>query len=268
MNAAEHAGSDPNESASPALEVHARTSAEVASRVGGVEIENVALTQAPQLDNSSDFRQMTERLVVSQVVVESMQARGDLRLDEMLTEMLDQLVAEGKVDGLMIGSEEGFVVAQSARMQQPEVLAAIGALFEQTVRRVQQERIVESMEEMVLRGFSGEQVVMRYFPGMEKRFFLVSLAKEPCAYRRVTTRALKRCGDLLARALGLRPARRPAVAVPAPPSPSVEPLAGVQASSSELPAGALPSIPATTYEILPSDGVEGMCDQTPSKQKE
>jgi predicted regulator of Ras-like GTPase activity (Roadblock/LC7/MglB family) len=180
------------------------------ARIGGVEIEGVALTQAPRLDESDNFQRMADRLEISEQVVEKLRARGEFHLETLLVQTLDQFVALGGLDGMMIASDEGLVVAQSSAANRADILAAVGSLFENTVKRAQSEGLIESVEEMTLRGFGGEQIVVRYFPGVEKRFFLIAYSREPRSYRRVTARALKICGDLLLHARRPRPkAARP-----------------------------------------------------------
>jgi hypothetical protein len=175
-----------------------------ATRIGSVEMDDVRLIAAPSLEESGDYRRMSDRLQVSEAVIDSLRERGDLRLDELLTQALDGLVGEGKVEGLLIGSEDGFVVAQSTRLDRGELLAVVGILFESAVRRIQEERLIDAVEEMGARGAGGEQVILRYFPGMERRFFLLAYSRQPAAYRRTTARALRICGEILARSVGAK----------------------------------------------------------------
>lgn len=168
------------------------------SRVGWVEMEKVTRAGQPPAGPSAGFLAMQRTLEQSQRVFADSQARGDLKLEEQLTAVLDGLVAAGDISGLMIGSDDGLLVAQSGAMQQGETLAALSSLFEMTVARAQREGIVRKVEELVMRGAAGEFVVMRHFPQMP-HFFLIAYAAQMCTYRRLTTQALRRCGDLLRR---------------------------------------------------------------------
>lgn len=204
-----------------------------ASRIGGIEMTEVRLLSEPNLEASGDFLRMSDRLHRSEAVIDALRERGDPRLDALLTEALDGLVAEGKVEGLLIGSEEGFVVAQSSRLDQGELLAVVGVVFEMTVRRLQLEGVIPSVQEMTARGTNGEQIVLRFFPDLPRRLFLLAYSRQSATYRRTTARALKRCGEILARAVGSpspatrRPgrARRPTPPAPPPTDPSPFPPA-------------------------------------------
>ena len=189
----------PEESDSRIGSVDSPTESE--NRIGSVDLDDVFLTQAPHLEDSDDFKRMGDRLQVSEEVFASLQKRSDFHLEDLLTETLDGLVAGGNLDGMMIASDEGFVIAQSSEVDQGEILAAMGSLFESTVTRAQNESLIKSVEEMTLRGFDGEQIIVRYFPDLEREYFLVAHSAKHCAYRRDTTRALKICGELLALAL-------------------------------------------------------------------
>ena len=203
----------------------------VAPRLGSVEMTDVQLLPEPKLQESDAFQKMSDRLQRSEAVVDALRERGDPRLDAILTETLDRLVAEGRIDGLLIGSEDGFVVAQSTRLDRGELMAVVGVLFEMTVRRLQEEDIIPSVQEMSARGGRGEQIVLRFFPELSRRMFLLAYSRTPAAYRRTTSRALKRCGEILARAVGestvphrVRRARKPAAQIPPTESPASTPF--------------------------------------------
>lgn len=170
-------------------------------RVGWVDLSKVHLPETAPLENSADYQDMQRRLASSAQVLRNNEARSDLRLEEQLTAILDELVAGagGGIEGIMIGSDDGLLVAQSRSMQHGEVLAAISSLFEITTTRARREGLVARVDEMTLRGLDGEQIVVRYFTGLHGRFFLIAYARKQHAYRRVTTQAMKRCGALLHR---------------------------------------------------------------------
>jgi predicted regulator of Ras-like GTPase activity (Roadblock/LC7/MglB family) len=168
------------------------------ARIGSVELDQITLIQAPRLDESIQFHEMSERLRDSEAIVNALRKRGDWPLDRLLTEALNALVATSRLDGMMIATDEGFPVAASEASEQGEVLAAICCLFATTVRRTQSEGLIPSVEEMTLRGFGGEQIIMRFLPGLEKRYFLVAWSTAKCSHRRATATALKTCTRLLA----------------------------------------------------------------------
>ncbi len=200
------------------------TAFEPPPRTGAVELADIALTQEPDLAGSADFQSIEGRLKQSEEIVNAIRARGDFPLGELLTQALETIVAQSGLDGMMIASEEGLAVAQSQAVGDSDILAAIGCLFDSTVRRAHAEALIESVEEMTLRGEAGEQIIVRYFPGMERRFVLVAYSRQPCAHRRATARALKQCGELLALAVhGPNPKRR-ARRAPKPVSVSQEEL--------------------------------------------
>lgn len=192
-----------------------RLSSAGGGRPGAVEMDGIQLIPEPVLEASEPYRQMTDRLRASEAIVESMRRRGAVATDVLLTEALDTLVREGQVDGLLVGSEDGFVIARSSGLDGADILAVIGTVFEYVVRRVQSEGMMVRVDEMSARGAAGEQIVMRYFPGAESRFFLLAYSRQPATYRRTMARALKRCGDILAGRPGGVVRRRASVRAPA-----------------------------------------------------
>lgn len=167
-------------------------------RLGWVDLDKVSIPERPQLGESDAYRLMQDKLDSSEAVLRDHEARGAIHLEQQLTAILDELVASGGMDALMIGSDDGLLVAQSSSASKGEVLAAISSLFEQTVGRAQREGLVGRVEEMSLRGFAGEQMIVRHFPGLS-HFFLIAYAARKCTYRRTTSTALRRCGELLER---------------------------------------------------------------------
>ncbi len=119
-----------------------------------------------------------------------------------LTSILEGYLALGQLDGLTIASDEGLVIAETHHLQNADVMAAIGAVFEYVADRAQHAGIVSNVAEMSLQGTSGELAVVRYFPNLKRRFFLMAYARQHCAYRRVMNLALKKCGALLERRFG------------------------------------------------------------------
>lgn len=178
-------------------------------RLGWVDLEKVSIPDSPQLGESDAYRLMQTKLDSSEAVLRDHEARGEIHLERQLTAILDELVAAGGMEALMIGSDEGLLVAQSSSASKGVVLAAISSLFEQTVTRAQREGLVAGVEEMTLRGFAGEQIIVRYFPGLQ-HFFLIAYSARKCTYRRTTNTALRRCGELLNRMFGEKKTAEPA----------------------------------------------------------
>ena len=80
-------------------------------RVGWVDLGRVHLPETAPLEESAAYQQMQQRLASSEAVLKANEARSDLRLEEQLTNILDELVAGGGIDGMMIGSDDGLLVA-------------------------------------------------------------------------------------------------------------------------------------------------------------
>lgn len=204
------------------------------ARTGPVELDAVDLIRVPELASSGGFQRMNERLRASEAIFASHRDDSPVSLDAQLTAHLDQWVDEGQVEGLLIGSEDGFVVARSSRLEGADLLAVVGTVFEFVARRIQAENLIEAIEEFAARGSDGAQIIMRYFPGMGTRFFLVAYARQPATYRRTMARALKRCGEILAARTGTPiPSQRRSRSRATPPSPSHESAASRPSASAE-----------------------------------
>ena len=175
------------------------------SRTGWVDLDQVGLVNQPPAEPSAEFARMQDTIEQSQQVFANSEARREVRVEAQLTAVLDRLVAEGGLGGLMISSDDGLLVAQNAAMANGEILAAISSLFDLTVSRAQRENIIGCVEEMTLRGQAGELVVVRRFPDLP-RFLLIAYAPRRCTYRRLTAQALKLCSPLLAGVTGKAPA--------------------------------------------------------------
>ncbi|NOY00693.1 MAG: hypothetical protein GXP30_13335 [Verrucomicrobia bacterium] len=121
---------------------------------------------------------------------------------QIITSFLEDFLALGKLDGLTIASADGLVVAETSRFENADVMAAIGSVFEYVAERAQNTGIVSEADEMTIRGKKGELAVVRYFPNLNRRFFLMAYARQRCNYRRVTNLALSKCGFLLEQKFG------------------------------------------------------------------
>ncbi|NOY00773.1 MAG: hypothetical protein GXP30_13745 [Verrucomicrobia bacterium] len=116
---------------------------------------------------------------------------------ETITSLLEKFLSLGKLDGLTIASEDGLIIAETHNLKNAEIMVAIGSMFEYAAQRAQSTGIVRVVDEMTVYGLDGELAVVRYFPNLKRRFFLMAYAKKHCSYRRITNLALKQCGTLL-----------------------------------------------------------------------
>ena len=119
-----------------------------------------------------------------------------------ITSRLEELLILGKLDGITIASSDGLVIAESTSLPNGEIMAAIGAVFESVVDRARHAGIIADVDEMTLLGSDGEMAIVRYFPNLGQRFFLIAYARKRCTYRRITSLAVKKCGPLLERKFG------------------------------------------------------------------
>ncbi len=159
------------------------------------------------LERTNFYREADERAAATEAVVEKLrqqQAAEPGGFSATITAVLEELLALGKLDGLTVASDEGLVIAETHRLPNGEIMAAIGAVFESVADRAQHAGIVAGVEEMTLQGTAGEMAVVRYFPRLDRRFFLMAYSAKKCCYRRVTNLALIRCGALLERRFGTR----------------------------------------------------------------
>lgn len=166
-------------------------------RLGEVELDSVGMTRNPELDESADFKEMSNRLEVSEQIFENLKNRSDFHLEALLTETLNFMVDSGPLDGMLIASSEGFVIAQSAEMAKPDSVAAIGALCETIMKRVESERLVQPVKELVLNGVRGDTLVVRMVEQTGVSRFLVAWSRTPCRYKLYLDRAEELCGKLL-----------------------------------------------------------------------
>lgn len=183
-NSGNQNGENPNVSVSP-------------MRLGEVELDSVGMTRNPELDESADFKEMSNRLEVSEQIFENLKNRSDFHLEALLTQTLNYMVDSGPLDGLLIASSEGFVIAQSAGMAKPVSVAAIGALCETIMRRVESERLILPVKELVLNGVRGDTLVVRLVEQAGVNRFLVAWSRTPCRYKLYLDRAEELCGKLL-----------------------------------------------------------------------
>ena len=158
------------------------------------------------LEASSYYREEGARTEHSAEVVEKLARESESEeiseFSKTITSRLEDLMFYGKLDGITIASSDGLVIAECSKLPNGEIMAAIGAVFEYVVDRARHAGIISGVDEMTLIGSAGEMAVVRYFPNLGQRFFLMAHARERCSYRRITTLAIKKCGPLLERKFG------------------------------------------------------------------
>lgn len=154
------------------------------------------------LDRTEYYREAGERAELSEDIVRRLREEQESTPEgfaAMLTAALEECLTHGNLDGLTIASDDGLVIAETHRMENADIMAAIGSVFEYVAERAQHAGIVSGVNEMTLLGSGGELAVVRYFPGLGHRFFLMAYARKRCTYRRVTNLALHKCAALLHR---------------------------------------------------------------------
>lgn len=159
--------------------------------------EELAPWKGEELLMSEGFAEMTERRKRIEELMKNYEATQGAGLSELLTVILDDWVTGSNIEGLMIATDEGLMVARSSVGRAGDHMAAVAALFEEVVRRTQDGVIVKSVRELSLRGADGELIVVRNFDGLKGRFFLLAYASHQVSYRMVTNRVLKEAGILL-----------------------------------------------------------------------
>ena len=155
------------------------------------------------LDRTDYYREAGERAEISEELIRKHleeQEHGGFAV--AITAALEEYLALGKLDGLTIASDEGLVIAETHRLENADIMAAIGAVFEYVADRAQHAGIVSGVTEMSLLGTDNELAVVRYFPNLGRRFFLMAYARHRCSYKRVMNLALKKCGTLLEKRFG------------------------------------------------------------------
>ena len=167
-----------------------------------LKADDLASWQAKELLSGEGFAEMTARRERIDELMERYAANQGAGLSELLTVVLDDWVGSSKVDGLMIATDDGLMVAKSSVGRAGEHMAAVAAMFEDIVKRIQDGVIVKSVRELTLRGADGELVVVRNFDGLDGRFFLLAYAAKQVTYRMVTNRVLKEAGVLLSAHFG------------------------------------------------------------------
>ena len=167
-----------------------------------LKADDLASWKGKELLTGEGFAEMTARRERIEELMERYASNQGAGLSELLTIVLDDWVKNSKVEGLMIATDDGLMVAKSSDGRADEHMAAVAALFEDVVKRIQDGVIVKSVRELSLRGADGELVVVRNFDGLDGRFFLLAYASTQVPYRMVTNRVLKEAGILLSTHFG------------------------------------------------------------------
>lgn len=176
------------------------TSSEYATPEGGVEDKNPAKVFGIDIEAGDYYREANERIDNTNELIKRHEELTDSDqngFSNTITSLLERFLALGKLDGLTIASEDGLIIAETHNLQNADIMVAIGSMFEYVAQRAQDTGIVIKVDEMTLYGTGGELAVVRYFPNLKRRFFLMAYAKKTCSYRRITNLALKQCGVLL-----------------------------------------------------------------------
>lgn len=158
----------------------------------------VSVFPGVDLDRTDYYREAGERAEISEELIRKhLEEQEHGGFAAAITAALEEYLALGKLDGLTIASDEGLVIAETHRLENADIMAAIGSVFEYVADRAQHAGIVSGVTEMSLLGTDNELAVVRYFPNLGRRFFLMAYARHRCSYKRVMNLALKKCGTLL-----------------------------------------------------------------------
>jgi len=167
------------------------------SQPKNLSVDDLASWQGKNLLQSDGFAEITARHKRVEELMDRYAQNQGGGLSELITIILDDWVENSKIEGLMIATDDGLIVAENSHGNTDEHMASIAALFEEVVQRVQNGKIVDRVQELTLRGTRGELIIVRNFEGLSDRFYLLAYASAQVAYRMVTNRVLKEAGQLL-----------------------------------------------------------------------
>ena len=187
---------DTAQTSPPPAEAH-ETWGEIVRRESGVDPESLRALPTAHLEPGVVFTEMHARLDHSAAIMDRYSPDRMQFLARDLSVVLEASLADGKLDALLVATDDGLVVAESHRMEQGEILAAISTLCENIASRLQREGVLTEIEEMSIRGAHGEQIIVRYFPGDGNRYFLLGFSRRLVPYRRAMTVTLRKCAGLL-----------------------------------------------------------------------
>lgn len=118
------------------------------------------------------------------------------QINGILNEILEN---NPMVDGVMIVTGDGLPIAEAASRSDGDVLGALVSLFAAVANRIMCEQVVSSIDEMSIRGRSGDRFIVRVFPDFDPPIYLLILSRGQFSYRRVTYQTIKQCSVLLSR---------------------------------------------------------------------
>lgn len=155
-------------------------------RVGGVDLEKVELIRSPDLEESPKYRSLTRQLDSSQQVHETLKRRGMVPLERRLREVLDQGGARGRLEGALVSSREGLVVAESSGISHTDLLACLGADLGELEQRW---RAIPEMEGPVtvrLETRDGRMVLRHRLPSSCCQCVILAVRLKPCIGSQLT----------------------------------------------------------------------------------
>ncbi len=166
------------------------------------EEDNLAQWQGENFLNSDGFAEMETRRSRVEKLLQHKEDSQNEGLSDFLTMIMDDWVDLSHIDGMMIATSDGLMVAQTTEGKAKENMAAIAALFEGFASRIQCGSIVDEVSELSLRGSKGELIVISHFENLQHDFFLITYASKQVDHWFINKRVLKECGVLLAKHFG------------------------------------------------------------------
>lgn len=171
-------------------------SEESANRIGAVEAPTVSFASAEALESSPTFKAMEGRLREGARIASINECRSLHHLETELGSELEACGRTHRLNGLMIASPDGLVIAKSAKLEQELVVAAIAALCEGVCTRIRGEALLASVDEITLRSRNGGRLTIRTFTAMEQTFLLVIRSRHAVPMW-MSDEIIARCGRLL-----------------------------------------------------------------------
>jgi predicted regulator of Ras-like GTPase activity (Roadblock/LC7/MglB family) len=143
---------------------------------------------------------------------------GLVHLEEKLTGLLTHIADDYWLRALMLASDDGLVIAkarnQGVEPAHEEALAAFAALCDGIGERAVRDSLMETLDEISLRGADQSHLCIRSFKIGPKRFLLIATTRAHAPAQFVTDQALAQCQALLAQSYS----ENPAPTAPAAPS--------------------------------------------------
>ena len=113
----------------------------------GAPPDSLSVFPGVDLARTDYYRDAGERAELSEEVIRRHheEAWGPGGFAAAVTAALEESLAMGKLDGLTIASADGLVVAETSRLPNAEIMAAIGAVFEYVADRALHSGIVSGV---------------------------------------------------------------------------------------------------------------------------